>query len=300
MIEPSILAAIAARLTRALALPDIDYRPLFVDGIAIGLVDDARAARLARFGVFAVDGQRVVLDPRFRTTEARSQAFAETALALRAEGALPAWRDELFAIGTRFGEPPLFVIERGAARYFGLATYAVHVNGVVHEDDAPWMWFARRSPTKDVDPGLLDNLIGGGIAAGYRVDETIVKEAFEEAGVPASLAREARAAGIVHSVKPMFDGLQRETLFVHDLVLPRDFVPANQDGEAVEHRRVDLVTAARTIAASGGVDETTVDASLVVLDFLIRHGHVPADDGSYSSLDALLHRRVEAAALVRQ
>ena len=36
------------------------------------------------------------------------------------------------------------------------------------------------------------------------------------------------------------DGLQRETVFVHDLVLPPDFVPANQDGEAVEHRLVDL------------------------------------------------------------
>jgi thiamine pyrophosphokinase len=303
VIEPSILAAIAARLTRALALPNAHYRPLFVAGSAIGVVDGARARRLAGFAAFAVHQGHVELDARLRTRDARSQAFAAIAAALRAEGALPAWRDELFAIGIAFGAPPLFEIERGAARYFGLPTYAVHVNGVVDDargDPVARMWLARRSPAKAVDPGMLDNLVGGGIAAGYRVDATLVKEAFEEAGIPAALARTARPAGIVHSVKPMFDGLQRESLFVHDLVLPRDFVPANQDGEAVEHRLVDLPTAARTIAAAGGADETTVDASLVVLDYLIRHGQVPADDAAYCDLDALLHRRVEADRLPRQ
>ena len=74
----------------------------------------------------------------------------------------------------------------------------------------------------------------------------------------------------MHCVKPMFDGLQRETLFVHDLVLPSAFVPASQDGEAVEHRLVGVADAACTIAVTGGRDEATVDASLVVLDYLTR------------------------------
>ena len=30
------------------------------------------------------------------------------------------------------------------------------------------MWLARRSPAKAIDPGMLDNLVGGGIAAGGR------------------------------------------------------------------------------------------------------------------------------------
>jgi len=300
VIEPFILAAIEARLTQALALPDTRYRPLFVAGCAIGLLDDARAERLAGFDAFDVHAARVDLVPGLADAQARSDAFAKVAATLREEGALPAWRDELFAIATRFGAPPLFTIERGAARYFGLPTHAVHVNGVTHDGARTRMWLARRSPAKAVDPGLLDNLIGGGVAAGYRVAATLVKEAFEEAGVDASLARTARPAGIVHSVKPMFDGLQREILFVHDLVLPGDFEPANQDGEAVEHRLVDVGTAARIIAAAGGADECTVDASLVVLDYLIRHGHVPADDANYASLDALLHRRVEASRLPGQ
>ena len=295
MIEPFILAAIEARLTHARALPSVHYRRFVVDGLPIGLVDEARVERLSAFDMFTCSDE-IRLDSRLRTTGERSRAMAEVADALRAAGQLPAWRNELFAIAARRGDPPLFTIERGAARYFGLVTYAVHVNGVVDQDEAhPRMWLARRSPTKAVDPGLLDNLIGGGVAAGFRIDETLVKEAYEEAGVPAPLARTARAAGLVHSIKPMFDGLQREVLFVHDLALPRDFVPANQDGEAIDHRLVELPeAAATTIAATHGPDETTTDASLVVLDYLIRHGHVAADHPAYLRLDALLHTRIGA------
>jgi 8-oxo-dGTP pyrophosphatase MutT (NUDIX family) len=289
VIKASILAAIAARLSRALTLPAVRYRPLLVGGERVGLLDDERAARLARFDCFRVGAYAFALDAALPSCEARSAALARVALALRAEGALPAWRDELFAIAPRFGDTPLFVIERGAARYFGLSTFAAHVNGVVHDGHGGTaMWLARRSPQKAVDPGLLDNLVGGGIAAGLRVDRTVEKEAWEEAGIPELLARTARPAGVVHSRKAMFDGLQRETLFVHDLVLPGDFTPCNQDGEAVEHRLVDLDQAAAAVAYGTHDDEVTLDASLVVVDYLLRWGRLRPDDAGYCSLAALL------------
>ena len=40
----------------------------------------------------------------------------------------------------------------------------------------------------------------------------------------------------------------------------------------------------------GEVDEVTVDASLVVLDFLIRNGDVPRDRPQFRELDALRYR----------
>jgi 8-oxo-dGTP pyrophosphatase MutT (NUDIX family) len=188
-----------------------------------------------------------------------------------------------------FGAPPAFRIERGAARWFGIRTWAVHVNGVVGEGDATELWFARRSPDKGIDPGRLDNLVGGGIAANARVDETLMKEAWEEAGIDAAVARSARPAGAVHVRRALPDGLQRETIFVHDLALSHHFVPTNQDGEVVEHCRVDLYEAARLIAVETGPDEVTVDASLVVLDYLIRHGAVVPDQPGFEALAALPH-----------
>lgn len=265
---------------------------MFVDGVAVGLVDDDRAARLARLDCFRVAHEGISLDARLATPDARSAAIAEVARALRREGSLPAWRDERLAIARDFGQPALFVIERGAARYFGLRTFAAHVNGIARRNGQDAMWLARRSPAKAVDPGLLDNLVGGGIAAGFRVDETVVKEAWEEAGIAADLAARAQPAGALDCCKPMFDGLQRETLFVHDLILPPGFVPANQDGEAVEHRLVGLDEAAHLLATTQGRDEMTLDASLVVLDYLIRHAAIRPDHAGYAELAASLHRRL--------
>ncbi|HEY3178336.1 MAG TPA: DUF4743 domain-containing protein [Casimicrobiaceae bacterium] len=290
MIDAAILPAIYARLAAALATPSIHYRPLVVDGMVLGWVDDARAARLAPFRtVFRVGKESVVLAETLRDCDWRSAALADVTQALREQGEFPAWRNELYAVAPTFGVPAAFFIERGAARWFGVRTWAAHVNGVVGQGETSELWFARRSPDKSIDPGRLDNLVGGGIAAGARVDETLMKEAWEEAGITADSARYARPAGAVHVRRALPDGLQRETIFVHDLALSRHFVPINQDGEVVEHRRVDLYEAARLIAIDNGPDEVTVDASLVVLDYLIRHGAVVPDQPGFEALAALPH-----------
>jgi 8-oxo-dGTP pyrophosphatase MutT (NUDIX family) len=117
----------------------------------------------------------------------------------------------------------------------------------------------------------------------------VIKEAWEEAGIPASLAGQARAAGAVHLCREQPDGLQRETIFVHDLWLPADFVPAGQDGEVVEHRLVSLPEAARLIANTSGDDVVTADAALVVLDCLMRQGLIAPDARQFLALDALRH-----------
>ena len=67
----------------------------------------------------------------------------------------------------------------------------MHLNGIAGER----MWLARRSPTKQIDPGMLDNLVAGGISVGFSARDPLVKEAWEEAGIPAELARKAVASG---------------------------------------------------------------------------------------------------------
>ena len=291
MIDGAILTAIEQRLSRALAAPTTRYRPLVVDGVALGWLDDERFARLARFGasLFEADAGSIAFDSALRDRDARSRVLHDVACTLRSEGALPAWRDELYAVAQRFGAPPAFLLERGAARWFGVRTWAAHVNGMVRDADRGRMWLARRGPGKAVDPGLLDNLVGGGIAAGERVDETVVRESWEEAGIPLETARRARPAGQVHVRRAVFDGLQRETVFVHDLDLSPDFVPQNQDGEAVEHRLVEFAEASRLISIEHGPDRVTIDASLVVLDHLLRRGAIGADQPNRAALERLRH-----------
>jgi len=243
---------------------------------------------LARFpDVFAVGAREVRFAPHLTDATVRTAAAASVARALADEGGLSAWRDERYAVGSDPGSTPLFLLERAAARYFGIRTFAAHVNGTTLRNGATAMWIARRSPHKAIDPGLLDNLVGGGIAAGATVAETVAKEAWEEAGLPTALARTARFVGTVEIRRAQPDGLQLETIFVHDLELPTDAVPVNQDGEVAEFRVVSPDEVARLAANESGPDVITADASLVIADWLMRHGFVPRGTVAWNALDQL-------------
>jgi 8-oxo-dGTP pyrophosphatase MutT (NUDIX family) len=279
-----MLAQVVRRLTRVLAPPAVSYVPLRVAGSTVGWLTLPRVQRLERWPrYFTLGAYSVDCVPSLATPTARTEAFAEVARALASEGALTAWRDERYTVAAEPGEPALFELERAAARYFGIHTFAVHASGLVGTEDGWRMWLARRSPAKPIDPGLLDNLVGGGIPSGAGVEATLVKEAWEEAGIARDAARQARPAGEVRVCRDQPDGMQRETIYVHDLWLPTSFAPVNQDGEATEHWLCSPQEALAAIAT----DDVTADASLVVVDFLLRHGHVAPSDASFAALHAL-------------
>jgi 8-oxo-dGTP pyrophosphatase MutT (NUDIX family) len=270
VIEAGILTAIEQRIAAATAAP-CPAHPLLVDGWTFGYVDAGRCTRLAAFGdVFETAGAGLALHAALREPAGRTAALARVARVLADEGALTAWRDERYAVAPAFDHPPAFLLERAAARYLGIRTFAAHANGLVGEWPAARMWLARRSAGKAIDPGLLDNLVGGGVAAGETPALTLVRECWEEAGIPRELAQRARFAGTLDVRRGVPDGYQRETIHAYDIVLPATFVPQNQDGEVAEHRLVDAPTLARLLAQQRGDDVATLDATLVALHWLRR------------------------------
>ena len=286
-----IVTGIRERLDSILAAPQGRYRPFVVDQTVVGWVDDRRAQRLAEFvDVLVVDNDQIRFVPRLATPPARTNAMEGLARQLAAEGACSAWRHERYAVVREFGDEPHFELERCAARYFGIRTFAAHINGLVRADDGIRMWLGRRSPHKAVDPGLLDNMVGGGIPAGASVEATMIKEAGEEAGIPAALAATARAAGTLRICRAHPKGLERETVYVHDLWLDPAFVPVGADGEVVEFRLEGLSDAARLAGNRDGSDIVTADASLVIVDCLMRHGFIADGTADHAAFDAL--RRV--------
>ena len=294
MTADGIVPAIRARLALALAPPRDAYIRWTAGATTAGWLDAGRAVRIAACSeAFETVGGELAMARSLADCGARTTALERVTRALAGEGLLSAWRDERYAVAAVFGGDALLDIERAAARYFGVHTYAVHVNGLVGSGDGESMWLARRSPHKAIDPGLLDNLVGGGIATGYGVHDTLLKEAWEEAGIPAALAASALARGSLDICRPQPQGLQRETIFVYDLPLDRDFVPVNRDGEAVEHRLVSFAEAARLIAIDAGDDALTTDASLVVLDCLLRHDAVAANEPDRIALSAFRRAALE-------
>lgn len=254
-----------------------------------GLLDDERARRIADFdAVFSCRDDGLAFNPALHDATARSVALDAVVRQLAAEGALTPWRDERFAVAGELGGLPLFEIERSAARYFGIATHAAHVNATTTVDGIERMWIARRSPHKAIDPGLLDNLVAGGIASGATVRSTVIKEAREEAGIPEKLASTARPASLLSILREVPDGIQRETIHVHDLLLPPGFEPRNEDGEVAGYRLATVDEVSTLIGNDEGQDIVTVDAAAVIADWLQRHGHVPADDPAAARIEAAL------------
>lgn len=259
--------------------------PFYVREHAVGWVRPSFADQLRRWPhVFEVSDAYVRLSAQPDTPQGRTAAMAQVTRDLARDGILLGWRDEEVSVAPRYAAPELFRIERAATRLFGFMAYAAHLNGFTREGGLVKVWISRRAPGKAIDPGKLDNLVGGRIAAGMSVDETIRKEAWEEASIPPSLLRDLNCIGAVRTEYSVPDGLHREVLFVHDLWLPADFTPANQDGEASEIRCMPLEEVLQNLLAG----EFTLDAGAVMIDGLLRMGAMPPEDPQYLELLRLL------------
>src|SRR5262249_22928063 len=141
------------------------------------------------------------------------------------------WRREAFDIRATPDGPVLAHLDRGALPSFGVLAVGVHLNGLVQRADGVHLWVARRAANKLLDPGKLDHIVAGGLPADPPPAETLVKEAAEEAAIPASLASQAIHVATITYAMERPEGLRRDLLHCYDLNLPDDFRPTAADGE---------------------------------------------------------------------
>lgn len=255
------------------------FRPLTADGVRIGWVRPELAAELAAadIGFVLGDGAAELTFARNAADfDARSAVFARAATHLAQTRRIAGLRGEYYPATTRWGAKPAARIDRAAVTHFGLPAFGVHVNGVVRRADGGLsLWVAKRSASRAIAPGLLDNMVAGGQPFGLSLRQNLLKEAAEEAGIEPALAAQARAVSFVSYVMENAAGLKRDQLFIYDLELPADFVPRNTDGE-VESFSLQPVEAVAASVRDGS--DWKFNVNLVVIDFLIRHGLIDADN----------------------
>lgn len=264
------------------------FMPLHVDEQRVGWFRRDLVPHLEDWpNVFDIDGARVTVSPSLPDPAARSAAIDQVARALAAKGLTNGWRDEPYPAGTRYGEN-LFTVERAAVPLFGVRAYGVHVNGVVERDDGLYLWVPRRAADRAVAPGKHDNMVAGGQPAGIGLGDNLVKEADEEASIPAALARTAVPVGAISYQMEADHGLKDDVLFTYDLHLPTDFTPVNRDGEV---ERFELWPVDQVMARVEATDDFKFNVNLVLIDFFIRHGLLTADHPDYVEVATRLRRR---------
>ena len=124
------------------------------------------------------------------------------------------------------------------------------------------------------------------------VDETLRKEAWEEAGLAPTLLGDLNCVSAVRVEYSVPEGLHREILFVHDLWLSPEFTPCNQDGEVSEIRCMPVEDVIQNLLTA----DFTLDAGVVMIDGLLRLGAVLPEDPQLPR-PATAHEAVTALAL---
>ena len=251
-------------------------RAFVVDGEHVGSVDEAHLAALQPWSRWMeVREQAVVLTAGAKDREA---VLAEVNARLHERGLIRAWRDEPFPLLSPATGQTLAVFERASARFWGTLTLGAHCNGwVAGPDGQPQaLWIARRSPTKATDPGLLDNLVGGGVPWGQTPWDALVREGFEEAGLNAAQMARATPGRVIELNRDIPEGRQFERLHVFDLELQAGECPVNQDGEVAE---VGLWSIHHTCAAAATDANTRSPTSRPVMSPRLRLRLRPASSG---------------------
>ncbi|KAF0815424.1 hypothetical protein IGB42_00505 [Andreprevotia sp. IGB-42] len=256
--------------------PYLEHQPVFspaalrrfvVSGHAVGWLEAVTVDfLLAQVPGFTLAGNTLQLP---LSGDACSALLGRAALAMQDAGLIRGWRNERYACHAPAADASpdlqqvLFTLERAAFRRFGLTSRAVHINGYTHDGR---LWVGRRAPGKSIDPDRLDNLAAGGLPVGEAITDCVIRELWEEAGVPAALASHAQPSGVLRTTRNEVDGTHDEIIYTFDLALPDDFTPHNTDGEVAGFK---LMTAEQAIAA---LADFTWDAGLVTAQFLRRQG----------------------------
>ncbi len=178
-------------------------------------------------------------------------------------------RGEAFDVRATPAGPVLATIDRGALPEFGIMAQGVHMDVLVQRPDGPHLWIGRRAADKALDPGKLDHLVAGGTPAGLTLRETLVKEAAEEAGMQAALARRAVAVDRLGYTMTRPEGLRRDLLTCYELEVDDSFTPHAMDGEVAGF---ELWPLRRVVAAVRDTDAFKFNVNLVLMALFLRHG----------------------------
>ena len=267
-----------------------DYLAWRIDGAIYGWIRPDFARHLLAYPeVFQHCHQAIQFQDKLRSQQARTLATEAVMRELHREAVIDTWVGERYPVSLGYQQTTVLELERAAASYLGIKSFGVHVNGLVQKADAVYVWVGTRALDKPFWPGKLDQMVAGGLPVGLSLLANLLKEAQEEANIPAELARQAQLVAQLHYRQALSRGLENSTLFIYDLWLPESFIPENTDGEVEQFQLISLAQLADLTAQVSAFKD---NCNLVNLDLLLRLGFIPTTDPQYAELKKVLYAEI--------
>lgn len=188
----------------------------------------------------------------------------------------------------------------------GTTRYGVHMTAYTRGPAATGgelrMWVARRAANKPTYPGMLDNSAAGGLMTGEDPLECIVREADEEADLPASFLRPRILPLGTLTYLYIADGraggeptgqIYPEMQWVYEVELAdpntgsdgeAEVRPKPKDGEVARFELMGLEDVKAELARGA----FKPNCALVALDFFVRHGVLTRENEPH--LDEIVRR----------
>lgn len=201
------------------------------------------------------------------------------------------WCDELFPVYDSEGEHVLDLDGAGVDT-FGIINYACHLIAFVMTKDGTKYWVPRRAKTKRSFPNMLDNTVGGSLRSGEKLIDCIIRECEEETPMPKEYTRaNIKACGLLSYQMTLTDhgqeGCQHQVQYLYEMEMSKNVVPVPNDGEAQEFNLISL----EEVISAVRKGELKLNCAMTWLAFLIRHGHINAEnEPKLEEITSRLHR----------
>ncbi len=264
-----------------------NYLPFIIDRRQTGWVKLYFAKQLSAWpDIFIIDEKSISLVEHLRSFEERSRAVDGVINTLVEQGIIMTYLHEPYPVTSGDRNHAIMTLDRSAVPYFGLRSFGQHLNGYVRKDDGIYLWIARRARDRYIAPGKLDNMVAGGLPWHTSLEDNLIKECEEEAGMEKDLTRSAIPTGAVSYLTESAVGIKPDTLYCYDIELTEDFTPVCTDGEV---ESFELLPAREVMEIIRETDDFKLNCNLVILDFMVRHGQLDPDQEGYTELVRRLH-----------
>ena len=265
------------------------FVPWEINGQVYGWLRPSFIEHLRQFDqLFAFSANQVRLsNPAFQG-EALTAELTDVVNTLYEQGVLPHKpMNEPYPLTAGERDEAIAEIDRVAASHFGLRSFGQHLNGYVNYNGRLLLWVGKRARDRAIFPGAWDNMVAGGLPQGISLEENLIKECQEEAGMSAALAQQATYVGSIAYNRVNANGFRPDVLYCYDIELPATFIPQNTDGEVESFH---LMPVEDVLQIVRDTDDFKLNCNLVIIDFALRHRLISEDDPDYRALLAGLRQ----------